>query len=181
MNTRFFMPVFCVFLVCFSWPGLANKSGLQQMKSSKLSEFFNLYKGDPIAEHDSLRQAKIDAVMRYYDTVDSILSSASVSSSTPLSSFLAPWFRHDHLVYILDSFDLNELNEFSSLLDKISQFALQGQTDIRSILATIPGHSKLIAQVSKINNSVVQLKAQHKAVIRYSYTHRSADLIDCSS
>ncbi|MBK7842431.1 MAG: HD domain-containing protein [Bdellovibrionales bacterium] len=105
-----------------------------------------------------------------------MLSNSSSRSTIPSSNYLSPWFRHDHLIYILDSFDtLDELNEFSSLLEKISQFALRDQTDIRSILATIPAHSKLIAKISKINNFVLQLKAQHKAVIRYSHQKHVAE------
>lgn len=176
MNTRFFMSVFFVFLVGFSWPSLANKSKSLQNRTTRLSELFDLYRGDQQGENDPVHQAKIEAVVKYYDIVGSMFSNNSDSSATPPSNFLDPWFRHDHLVYVLDSFDtVEELNEFSVLLEKISRLALEGQDDIRSILTVIPNHSKLIAKVSKTNNFVVQLKAQHKAVIRYSHQKHVAE------
>lgn len=176
VNTLFFVSLFCVLVGGFSSTGRANNSRSLQMKSTRLSELFELYRGNHPSESDPLHQAKIEAVKRYYDMVGSMFSYSSTGSTTPSSNFLAPWFRHDHLVYILDSFDtLDELNEFSGLLDEIYRFALKGQTDIRSTLALIPNHSKLIAKVSKINNFAIQLKAQHKAVIRYSHQKHVAE------
>ncbi len=176
MNTRFFMSLFCVFLVGFSSTSLATKSRSLEMKSTRLSELFDLYRGDQQSKNNPLHQARIEAVIKYYDIVGSMLSNNSDSSTTPPSNFLDPWFRHDHLVYVIDSFDrLEELNEFSILLDKISHLAFEGHDDIRSILTVIPNHSKLIAKVSKTNNFVAQLKAQHKAVIRYSHQKHVAE------
>ncbi|MCB0361180.1 MAG: HD domain-containing protein [Bdellovibrionales bacterium] len=165
---RYFqLPLVLLAFLTLERPCHAEKRRTYQLAETPIVELYSLNTSEGKRAAGPKNQTRNQIILKYFEISPVMLKNQKSSEN---SDPLGPWFRHDHLLYILNSFeDHKELLEFSELMSKILKFSHIGHSDIRYLLNEIPNHSKIIAKVSRINNVANLLKSQHKAIIRYAH------------